>query len=192
VDVADHTPDRAPEMLASFHALLLLLLEFPAPTIALVNGAALGGGCELFLACDVAIARSDAKVGLPEIKLGAFPPFAAAVLPRLLGRQRALDLILSGRTLSGADALACGLVQHCVGADAFEDFARQYVNALTASSGPVLRLAKRALLDGQASQVSAALSSCETVYLNQLMQLSDAREGITAFMEKRAPVWQEA
>lgn len=192
VDVADHTPDRAPEMLASFHALLLLLLEFPAPTIALVNGAALGGGCELFLACDVTIARSDAKVGLPEIKLGAFPPFAAVVLPRLLGRQRALDLILSGRTLSGADALACGLVQHCVSADAFEDFVRQYVNALTASSGPVLRLAKRALLDGQASQVGAALSSCETVYLNQLMQLSDAREGITAFMEKRAPVWQEA
>ena len=83
-------------------------------------------------------------------------------------------------------------MQHSVSADTFEDFARQYVNGLTANSGPVLRLTKRALLDGQSGRVSAALSQCETVYLNQLMRLSDAREGITAFMEKRAPVWQEA
>ena len=192
VDVADHTHERAPDMLRVFHLLLLRLLRFPAPTIALVNGPALGGGCELMLACDVAIARSDAKIGQPEIKLGAFPPFAAALLPRLVGRQRALDLILSGRTISGAEAHACGLVQFAVSADQLDSFGRSYVRELSAASGPVLRLAKRAVLSAQYDGTDAAVNRCEALYLAELLNLADAKEGIAAFLEHRAPVWKEA
>ncbi len=90
--------------------------------VAAVNGAALGGGFELALACDVVLAREGAKMGQPEIRLGVFPPFAAAVLPSLAGRQVAMDLILSGRTLVAEEASRLGLVQQTWPADDFADY----------------------------------------------------------------------
>ena len=192
VDVADHTEDRVESMLEAFHQMVGRIMALPVPVIALVQGSALGGGCELALACDIVLARADAKLGQPEIKLAVFPPVAAALLPRLVGRQRALDLILSGRTLSGEEAQRMGLVAHAWPADDYATRAEAYVRTLLELSGPALRLAKRAVDAGLDLPFQDALSRAELIYRRDLMALADAREGLAAFLAKRSPVWKEA
>jgi len=192
VDVADHTEDRVADMIHAFHAALTRLASLELPVVAVVNGAALGGGLEVALACDVVVAREGAKLGQPEILLGVFPPFAAAALPRLVGRARALDLCLTGRTLVAEEALAWGLVQHVWPKDTFAADAASYVAGLAGLSGPVLRLAKRAVVDGLDAPLGEALHVAERLYLDDLMELDDAREGLAAFLEKRTPVWKGA
>jgi len=191
VDVSDHMGDRAALMLQRFHAVIRRLLDFDAPVIAVVNGAALGGGCELLLACDVVFARDGAKLGQPEIRLGVFPPVAVALLPGLIGRQRALDLILSGRTIEAAEAKALGLVQHVVAPEELDAEAQKYIDGLAALSPAVLRLTKRsAAIDRR--RAIMAIDAAERTYLDELMTLEDAHEGLAAFLEKRPPVWTGA
>lgn len=192
VDVADHTAERVEFMIETFHSAIRRLLGFAAPVIGAVNGAALGGGCELALACDVILASSRAKLGQPEIKLGVFPPVAAALLPRLVGRQRALDLILSGRVLRASEALEMGLVSQVAEPDEFEGLVAAYVGELAALSQPVLRLTKKAVVDGLDLSAAEALAVAEKHYLGDLMKLDDAHEGLAAFLEKREPVWRDA
>jgi len=191
VDVADHTPDRVGRMLELFHGLIRRLLAFETPVVGLVHGAALGGGCELALACDLILARDDLKLGQPEIQLAVFPPVAAALLPRLIGRQGALDLILTGRTLGAAEALRMGLVSRVFSAAEFAAGTGAALADMAARSGPALRLAKRAVTAGEALPFGAALERAEALYLDELMKLPDAQEGIAAFMERRPPVWKE-
>jgi cyclohexa-1,5-dienecarbonyl-CoA hydratase len=192
VDVADHTDERVGPMLARFHGAVGRLMALPFPVVAAVNGAALGGGCELLMACDVVLARADAKIGLPEIRLGAFPPVAAAVLPRLIGRQAALDLILTGRTLSAEEAREIGLATRVLAAETFDEDVAAYASLLAGHSGPFLRLAKRAAAEGAERPAGDAVAHAERIYLEELMGLEDAREGVRAFMEKREPAWKEA
>ena len=192
VDVADHTEDRVGEMIGVFHAALNRLLALELPVVAVLNGAALGGGLEVSLACDVVLARAGAKLGQPEIQLGVFPPFAAVVLPRLVGRARAMDLCLSGRTFTAEEGQDMGLVQHVFPRDTFAEDADRYVAALTALSGPVLRLTKRAVSAGAHAPLGDALHAAERLYLDDLMKLEDAREGLAAFLEKRPPAWKGA
>lgn len=192
VDVADHTADRVRPMLAALHGVVQQLLSLEIPVVAAVNGAALGGGCELLQACDVVLAADTAKLGQPEIRLGVFPPVAAALLSSRVGPQAAADLVLSGRVVDAAEALRLGLVSRVVPAATLAQEARAYATAVAASSGPVLRLAKRALAFGRDWPGPQALARTEALYLDELMALSDAHEGIAAFLEKRAPQWHEA
>jgi len=192
VDVADHTADRVGRMLALFHGPVRQLMALEAPVVALVHGAALGGGCELALACDMVLARDDLKLGQPEIQLAVFPPVAAALLPQLIGRQRALDLILTGRTIGAAEALRMGLVSRVLSTAEFDAGTDAALVELASRSGPALRLAKRAVLDGMDLPFGPALQRAEDLYLNKLMQLADVHEGLAAFMEKRAPVWEDS
>lgn len=192
VDVADHTEDRIDRMLTSFHAVLLRMLAMEVPVVGALNGAALGGGMEVALACDVVLAREGVKIGQPEIQLGVFPPFAAAVLPRLVGRSRALDLCLTGRTLTADEAFRLDLVHHVFSKDTFANEAEAYATSLSSLSAPVLKLAKRAVVEGIGVPVEEALGAAESLYLNELMKLEDAHEGLAAFMEKRLPVWKGA
>lgn len=191
VDVADHAPDRVGETLRLFHGVIRRVLSIEVPVVACVHGAALGGGCELAIACDVVLARDDARLGQPEIQLGVFPPVAAALLPRLIGRQRALDLILSGRTLGADEARVTGLVSQVWPADRFAAESTAYLERLAALSGPALRLAKRAANGSRGLPIAEGIARAEELYLGELMALPDAREGIAAFLEKRSPVWQE-
>ncbi len=188
VDVADHTPDRVDPMIREFGQLFTRLRALPMPTIALVQGAALGGGCELAIACDLVIAAESAKFGQPEIKLGVFPPIAAALFPQLIGHQQTSRLLFSGETISAAEAVRLGLATYAV-ADAdlqitLDRLLAQYRNL----SAAALRLTKRAILYGNDLGVSALLE-IEDLYLRDLMDTADAREGIQAFMEKRQPIW---
>jgi cyclohexa-1,5-dienecarbonyl-CoA hydratase len=192
VDVADHTEDRVEEMIEVLHEALTALSGLPMPVVAAVNGAALGGGLELALACDVVMARAGAKLGQPEIRLGVFPPYAAAVLPRLVGRANALDLCLTGRTFTAEEGRELGLVQHVYAADDFASASREYASEIASLSPAVLRLTKRAVVDGLDGPVSAALGAAERIYLNDLMRLEDAHEGLAAFLEKRDPAWKGA
>ncbi len=192
VDVADHTESRVAEMLAAFHGVLGRLLHMGAPVVAAVNGAALGGGCELVQACDIVLARAGAKLGQPEIGLGVFPPAAAALLPRRIGVQAALDLVLTGRVVEAEEARALGLVARVLPADGFEAEVAAYAGKLAGLSAPVVRLAKRAVMDGLERPAAEALARAETLYLDELMRLGDAAEGLAAFLEKRAPVWKDA
>lgn len=191
-DVAAHAADRVERMLGAFHGAVRRLMALEVPTVALVHGAALGGGAELALACDIVLARSDLKLGQPEIRLGVFPPVAAALLPRLIGRQRALELVLSGRQLGAEEARALGLVSHVYPAERFHEEAHVYLQQLTALSGSALRLAKRAVTIGLDQCFDAALGRAEALYLNDLLTTPDAHEGIAAFLAKREPVWAEA
>jgi cyclohexa-1,5-dienecarbonyl-CoA hydratase len=192
VDVADHTAERVEGMLTLFHGVILRLLAMECPTLVVVHGATLGGGCELMLACDLAVAREDAKIGQPEIRLGVFPPVAAALLPARIGRQRAMDLVLTGRTLDAWQAHAAGLVSEVLPVEDFDGAVTRYVDRLGELSGPVLRVAKRALRAGQELPPRDAIARAEALYLNDLLRLEDAEEGLRAFLEKRAPVWKEA
>ncbi|HMU60964.1 MAG TPA: enoyl-CoA hydratase-related protein [Gemmatimonadales bacterium] len=191
VDVADHTADRVGRMLALFHGAVRQLMALEVPVVGLVHGAALGGGCELAMACDMVLARDDLKLGQPEIQLAVFPPVAAALLPQLIGRQRALDLILTGRTIGAAEALRMGLVSRVLSTAEFEAGTDAALAELASRSGPALRLAKRAVLEGMGLPFGPALQQAEDLYLNELMELADVHEGLAAFMEKRAPVWED-
>jgi cyclohexa-1,5-dienecarbonyl-CoA hydratase len=192
VDVTDHLADQVASTLGLFHRVVNRLLAMECPTVAAVHGATLGGGCELMLACDLAVAREDARIGQPEIQLGVFPPVAAALLPSLVGRQRAMDLVLTGRTLGAVEAREMGLVSAVVPAAEWETGVARFVGRLERLSGPVLRLAKRAVVESPARGGPAeAIAAAEELYLAELMRLEDAEEGLRSFIEKRRPVWKE-
>jgi cyclohexa-1,5-dienecarbonyl-CoA hydratase len=191
VDVADHTADKVDEMIGSFHSVFNQLWGMPQPTIAAVQGAALGGGMELALGCDLIVASDRARFGQPEIKLGVFPPIAALLLPSIVGRGRALQMILTGETIGAAQAKEIGLVQAVAPEAEFEGQVNALVGQLRAQSGAALRLAKRATLVGLDGERHMALKAIERIYLRDLMQTADAQEGIAAFMQKRAPAWSD-
>ena len=190
VDVADHTPERVDEMIGGFARLFTRLRTFAIPTIAVVHGAALGGGTELALGCDITLAGDSARFGQPEITLGVFPPIAAALFPRRIGYQQAARLIFTGETISAWEAARLGLVAEVVPDADLTNHLDALLTRLTGLSAVALRLAKRALLLG-AEGGAAALDGIDQLYLTDLMATSDAREGIQSFIEKRQPVWRD-
>jgi cyclohexa-1,5-dienecarbonyl-CoA hydratase len=192
VDVRDHLPDRGAEMLRRFHRVCRMLLEAEAPVIAVVQGAALGGGCELTLACDLVVASETAVFGQPEIKLGVFPPFAAVALPRMIAPHLASEMLLTGRTWSAREAQAAGLVNRVAAPDALASVAGDVVDALLALSPATLRLAKQAMALARHRPAASEIEEAERFYVDRLMQTRDAIEGLQAFMEKRAPRWTGA
>lgn len=189
-DVAEHLPGRAPLMLEAFHRVARFLTSMDAVSVAAVRGLALGGGMELALCCDIVVATEDAQFGQPEIRVGAFPPIAAALLPGLVGRHHAADIVLTGRKISAFEALALGLVSRLAPSAEFDAELLGVVNQLSENSGPVMRQAVRALRGARAAEFSDALAATEKIYLNDLLSLDDSREGVEAFLEKRKPRWQ--
>lgn len=190
VDIADHTPERTREMLELFHELILTIMRFPVPTVALVNGAAFGGGMELALACDLILASDRAKFAVPEISLGVFPPVAMAVLPGIIGHRRAAELIFTGAPLSASEAERYGMINAVFDKDEFDSRCREYLGKMSKLSGVALRQTKGALMEMMSEpDRQKALELGEERYLNDLMATNDAKEGIRAFMEKREPVW---
>jgi len=160
------------------------------PTAASVYGSCLGGGCELAIFCDVVVASETVKIGQPEIQVGVFPPIAAQIMPRIIGRKAAMDLILSGRIISAEEALRIGLVNKVVAENELEsstmDFLKPYLNL----SAEVLRQTKKAIMTGLMDDLEPSLQAIEDIYLNQLMKTHDAQEGLSAFLEKRKPAWK--
>jgi len=190
VSIKDHTPDKVGEMLEKFHGMFRLLNSLAIPSVAVVDGMALGGGCELAVFCDMVIASDRATFGQPEIKVGVFPPIAAVLFPHLVGRNRALELLLTGDVVSAAEAKAIGLINKVFPAESFHEKTEEFISKLTSLSGPVLRLTKRAVDRSLYTSVTEGITDVERLYLGELMQTEDAREGLTAFLEKRKPIWK--
>jgi cyclohexa-1,5-dienecarbonyl-CoA hydratase len=191
VDVADHTADKVHDMILGFHRVFRLLNELNIPTLAVVDGAALGGGCELAIFCDMIVASERAKFGQPEIKVGVFPPIAVILLPRLIPRAPALELLLTGETISAVEAYRLGLVNRVVSPEAVTTTVDELIGKVTSLSGRVLRYTRQAALLGATGSFEQTLEHIEKLYLDDLMQALDAHEGLAAFMERREPVWQD-
>jgi len=189
VAVEDHSPAKVPLMLREFHGAISILREMPAVTLAVVQGHCLGGGMELAAGCDLIVASDDSRFGQPEIKLGCFPPLAAALYPSVLGAGRTFDLLLTGRTVTCKEALEMGFVHRCVPAADLESTLNKIVEAITDHSLIVSRLTKRAIRAGVAHSYTEALALTEQIYLEELAETEDMQEGLTAFMEKRPPEW---
>src|SRR5947208_2863079 len=189
VDVAAHTPERVREMLTKFHTMIRALLNSSKVTIAEVHGNCLGGGAELAMVCDMVYTARDARWGFPEIKLGCFPPVAAVGLAALVGQKRAAELVLTGRQISGAEALAIGLANAAVNEQELEAAVNEALERLSKLSPASLAATKKAFYCWDAMHFDKGLARAEQVYLDELMKTEDAREGITAWMEKREPKW---
>jgi cyclohexa-1,5-dienecarbonyl-CoA hydratase len=189
-EVRDHTPDRVADMLTAFHGVFRLLARSECITIAAVHGNCLGGGMELATFCDFVLATESAKFGQPEIKLGCFPPVALVTLPRLCGLRATLDLILTGRTISAREAHPLGIVTRVVPDDQLAASAELLLAELRALSPAVVRMTRRALTKSWREEFEVELATVENLYLNELMNTEDAKEGIRAFLEKRAPAWR--
>ena len=190
VAIEDHAQGMVYQMLDSFHAVFRSLEQLAKPTIAVVDGPALGGGCELVTCCDIVIASERSKFGQPEIKLGVFPPVAAVLLPLVIGEKRAREMILTGEIIDAVEAGRLGLCNHVVPVAHLEQKLTEIVSKLRDLSGAALEFARRSLDLGRGRTIDKALKELENVYLHELMKTSDANEGIKAFMEKRRPVWR--
>ena len=190
VAIEEHVQDTIYQMLDSFHAIFRQLEQIAKPVIALVDGAALGGGCEIVAACDVVIASDRSRFGMPEIKLGVFPPVATILLPLVIGEKRARELILTGEIIDAVEAGRLGLCNHVVPGAHLEPKLLEVTAKLRELSGTSLEFARRAMDLGRGRTLDEALSEQENIYLHELMKTADANEGIKAFMEKRKPVWR--
>ncbi len=186
----DKSPYELREFIEKFLERTYILMNMGKPTIAAVNGLALAGGFELALSCDMIIASEKAKFGLPEINIGVFPGIAVALLPRLIGRARTFELILTGRMISAKEAEEMGLVNKVVPAERLWDEVNDLARQLAEKSQVALRLAKTAIYRGMDMEyVKAVADACETFLV--CMSTEDAKEGISAFLEKRKPVWKD-
>jgi cyclohexa-1,5-dienecarbonyl-CoA hydratase len=190
VDIGDHMGDKAKKMLEVFHDIFRNLNKMKCPTIASVRGAALGGGCEVALFCDIVIASERAKFGQPEIKVGVFPPVSAVILPFLIGSKRSFEFLLQGETIDANEAHKLGIVNHIFPSESYEQEFTNFINRFKKLSTVVLQYTKKAINLGISSNFESKLDLVEKLYLEDLMSTHDANEGLNAFMEKRKPEWQ--
>jgi cyclohexa-1,5-dienecarbonyl-CoA hydratase len=190
VDVATHAPDKVTEMLAKFHTVIRALVGSKKVTIAAVHGHCLGGGAELAMICDLVYTTEGASWGFPEIKLGCYPPVAATALAALAGQKHAADLVLTGRSIAGAEAARIGLANRAVADNDLEATVQEVVDHLSKLSPAALAIAKRANYGWDSMHFDKGLMRAEKIYLDELMKTEDVKEGISAFLEKRLPVWK--
>jgi cyclohexa-1,5-dienecarbonyl-CoA hydratase len=189
-DIDEHRPGKAGAMIAQFHGMFRALEKVPYPTVAFVQGAALGGGCELALGCDVIVADPRAKFGQPEIGLGFLPPVAAAVLPGKVGWGRAMEICCSGRPLTAQEALSAGIVHRLLPEEGVQEALEDYLAPYLSQSPLILRLNKKALRGAGEKGFLQRLKVIERIFLEELMATEDVLEGLSSFDEKRAPAWK--
>jgi cyclohexa-1,5-dienecarbonyl-CoA hydratase len=190
--IPEHVPDQIGSVLPEMHALIEDLLELPAPTAAIVRGRCLGGGFELALACDLIFAAEDSTMGLPEISLGVFPPAGSVLLPLRIGAARATRAILTGESQPARVWRESGLIEMLApSADLQGAVDGWFAAHLEKKSAAALRHAAAAARAGLRAEVRVRLPEVERLYLDELMRTHDAVEGIDAFLQKRAPRWQD-
>jgi cyclohexa-1,5-dienecarbonyl-CoA hydratase len=188
-DVAEHLPEKVGAMLAAFHRVFRALYDLPLPTLALVDGPALGGGCELAAFCDIVIAGANARFGQPEIRLAALAPVATAILPRIVGPREAQRLLLTGATIEAEEARRLGLVTEVVPGGTLDAALAAWLDRMGGTSGAVLGIAARAARRAAFPDFLDELHRLEHVYVGEVARHPDATEGLRAFLEKRAPRW---
>ena len=187
--VEEHLPGQCQDMLRAIHDLVLRLVKSPVPVLVAVRGQCLGGGLEVALAGHLVFVAPDAGLGQPEMKLGVFAPAASCLLPEIIGPARAIDLLLSGRSITGTDAVAMGMA-HETAVDPERAALAYFDEHLKPKSASSLRSAIKAARSDYAARVAAKIGTVERIYLDELMNTHDAVEGLEAFLGKRAAQWQ--
>lgn len=190
VGAEGYTTQMVFQMLDAFHQVFRAMIEISKPVLAVVDGIASAGGCELVAFCDLVIASEQARFLQPEIKLGMFPPLGAVVYPRVIGPKRAMELLLTGDTISAQQALQMGLINRVVPRAQLKETVDALLKRLSEQSAPVLQLLKRVTFEGTWLPFNQALKKSQDIYLNQLFDLEDSQEGLRALIEKRKPVWK--
>jgi cyclohexa-1,5-dienecarbonyl-CoA hydratase len=190
IDLGEYTRLRVFQVLNAFESAFLAMLSTSKPLLVVVNGPAVGGGSELASLGDIVVATPRARFAQPEVTIGVFPPFAATVLPHLIGPKRALEMVLTGEAISAERALELGLVNHVVPEAKLAETVNGLIKKITAQSGPVLSMAKRAVIDGMGMSLRDALHHALRIFLNELYGLEDSQEGVQAVVEQRKPLWK--
>jgi cyclohexa-1,5-dienecarbonyl-CoA hydratase len=190
IDIGEYTSERVFQMLDAFYAAFTGMLEVGKPVICVVNGPAIGGGAELAAFGDLVIATPKARFAQPEISIGVFPPLASTILPFLVGPKRALEIVLTGEALSADRALEMGLVNRLVPEAKLAQTVNELSERITAHSGPVLTMAKKAILGGMGLSLRDGMKNSMNIFLNELYRLEDSQEGLRALVEKRKPNWK--
>ena len=190
ISLEDSKPDRVFQTLDAFNRVFQALSEVSKPLIIVVNGPAIGAGSELVAFGDMVIATPNARFAQPEVTLGIFPPFAAVMLPQLIGPKKTYELILTGRALSAEEACTLGFVNRVVRETELDKTVKEIVERVSQYSGPVLEMCKKVIGGTLGLPLKDAMKKSQDLYLNQLMALEDAQEGLRAVLEKRKPVWK--
>lgn len=188
--VEDHLKPRVAAMFQAFRRTLTTLWNVPVPTIAQVQGRCLGGGLELLMACDLAIASQGATFGQPEIRLGVFPPFGAATYFHLLGARSAAELLYLGTPFDAPWAASAGIVNRVVPDDELDASVALTAQAICGHRLEALQQLKRVIRRTEVDPWTR-LAYAEHAYLDELMAPDEAEEGLRAFLEKRTPVWKD-
>lgn len=190
VEVKDHVGDRMPGMMKEFGKMFIGLRGLGKPSIAVVNGVALGGGCELVAGCDLAIASEKAKLGQPEITLGGLAPAAAAIFPRILNGKKAFELVLLGDTIGASEAERIGLVNKVVPDEELDKEAEDLARKFLEKSGLSVKLCRDAFYHcADAPDFSEAIQRGTELGI-RTWETEDGQEGLISFLEKRKPVWK--
>jgi cyclohexa-1,5-dienecarbonyl-CoA hydratase len=190
IDIGEYTSQRVFQMLDAFHGAFSGMLEVGKPVVCVVNGPAIGGGAELAAFGDLVIATPKARFAQPEISIGVFPPLASTILPFLVGPKIALELVLTGEPVTAERALELGMVNRLVPEAQLEKTVSDLVSRINGHSGPVLTMAKKAILGGMGLSLREGLKHSMNIFLNELYRLEDSQEGLRALVEKRKPNWK--
>jgi cyclohexa-1,5-dienecarbonyl-CoA hydratase len=190
IDIGEYTSQRVFQMLDAFHGAFAAMLDVGKPVLCVVNGPAIGGGAELAAFGDLVIATPKARFAQPEITIGVFPPLASTILPFLVGPKTALELVLTGEAVTAERALDLGLINRLVPEDKLQQTVNELVDRITAHSGPVLTMAKKAILGGMGLSLRDGMKNSMNIFLNELYRLEDSQEGLRALVEKRKPNWK--
>lgn len=191
-DLKEHMQRRVQRMLQIYARIFETLRMMNVITIAAVEGRAWGAGFELAIGCNLVVAADSASFALPQVGHGLIPLVASAILPRIAPRRQAMEWILTGTEVSATRLAENGVVNRVFPADSFDEPLQAFVGEITSKSGPVLQLAKRAQMEAYYSTFPQALASIQALYLRELMELQDAKEGPKAAREGREPVWKNS
>ena len=189
IEVRDHLGEMLPKMMTDFGKMIKLIRSLGKPSIAVVNGVALGGGCEIVAACDLAVASEKAELGQPEIKLGGLAPAAAALFPRMMSEKKAMELILLGDNVPAKEAERIGLVNKVVSEEELDKTAEAMARKLLKISQLSIHLVRDAIYQCAAlPDLTKAIEKATELGITS-WTTHDGQEGLKAYLEKRPPTW---
>lgn len=191
-DLKEHGQRRVQRMLQVYARIFETLRMMDVISVAAVEGRAWGAGFELALGCNLIVAADDSSFALSHVSQGLIPPVAAAILPRIAPRRKAMEWTLTGEAIDAEQLAAFGVVNRVFPARSFEKKLGAFIEEMTSKSGSVLQLAKRAQMEAYYATFPQAVASIQALYLRELMELHDAKEGPKAVREGREPVWKNA
>jgi len=190
IEVKDHVGDMMPKMMREFGKMFRLLRGLGKPSIAVVNGIALGGGCEIIAGCDMAVASEKAMLGQPEVQLGGLAPAAAALFPRIMGEKKAFELIVLGDSIPAKEAERIGLVNKVVADEELDKVAEELAAKFLKKSGLSVKLVRDAVYQcSNIPELDKALDKATELGINS-WSTGDGQEGLKSYLEKRPPNWK--